>query len=256
MLAALITGRGTVNMVSVEDPAPGPHEVVVAVAACGLCPTDRLLLRGDLEPDHPLVPGHEFAGEVVAVGREVTELSLGDRVAVDPVLTCGQCRSCRRGGRRRQCERGGAIGVTAAGGAAEYAAVPAANCVLLPEHVSAYDAALIEPLSCAVRAYDALRRRPAQDGRPVHGGGTVGRMVRELVRSADAAGGAEHIRLPDSPTANPGSFERAVELFSRGVLDPEDFIGDRLPLSSCADALRNFPAGGSRMIQVLPAITV
>ncbi|GAA3223487.1 hypothetical protein GCM10020256_31640 [Streptomyces thermocoprophilus] len=97
-MAALITGRGSVDMVCMDDPAPGPRDVVVAVAACGLCPTDRMLLGGDLAPELPLVPGHEFAGEVVAVGRDVTEPTVGDRVAVDPVLNCGTCRSCRRGG--------------------------------------------------------------------------------------------------------------------------------------------------------------
>ncbi|MCK1820711.1 alcohol dehydrogenase catalytic domain-containing protein [Streptomyces sp. XM83C] len=250
MMAALITGRGSVDMVCMDDPAPGPRDVVVAVAACGLCPTDRMLLGGDLAPELPLVPGHEFAGEVVAVGRDVTEPTVGDRVAVDPVLNCGTCRSCRRGGRGRRCERVGVIGVTAPGGAAEFAVVPAANCVLLPEHVSAYDATLIEPLSRALRASRALRRRPPGKGAPAHGEGAVGLMVRELARNANSLGLTEPMQ--PSGISDGDAFVRAVELFSRGVLDPDDFIGDRLPLSSCAEALRNLPTGGAARSRCSP----
>lgn len=186
MKAALITGIGSIEIAEVPDPAPGPREVVVDVAACGLCGTDLHILQGEFAPSLPLVPGHEFAGEVVAVGSAVTALRTGDRVGVDPSLYCFECHYCRHG-RNNLCERWGGIGVTTTGGAAEYAVAPAANCVKLPDHVRTEDAALIEPLSCAVRGYDVLR---GQLGSRVliYGSGTMGLMMLELAKRTGAAG--------------------------------------------------------------------
>ncbi|WP_328425406.1 zinc-dependent alcohol dehydrogenase family protein [Micromonospora sp. NBC_00389] len=185
MRAAVITAPGKVEVTTVEDPTPGRREVVVRVAACGLCGTDLHILQGEFAPTLPVVPGHEFAGEVAAVGADVTELAVGDRVAVDPSLYCHECHYCRLG-RSNLCERWAAIGVTVAGGAAEYAVAPVANCVRLPEHVRTEDAALIEPLSCAVRGYDVLR---SQLGSHVliYGSGTMGLMMLELAKRTGAA---------------------------------------------------------------------
>ena len=148
MKAAVITLPGNVEIGTVDDPAPGPREVVVEVAATGLCGTDLHILQGEFAPKLPIVPGHEFAGEVVAVGAAVTELAVGARVAVDPSLYCFECHYCRAG-HNNLCERWAAIGVTHPGAAAEFVAAPAANCTVLPESVRTEDAALIEPLSCA-----------------------------------------------------------------------------------------------------------
>lgn len=185
MRAALITSPGHVEVTTVPDPAPGPRDVVVQVASCGLCGTDLHILQGEFAPSLPLVPGHEFAGEVVAVGAEVTHLSVGDLVAGDPSLHCHECRYCRRG-RGNLCERFNAIGVTVSGAAAEFVVVPAANCFLLPEGVSAADAALIEPLSCAVRGFDVLNASLAEDFL-IYGAGTMGLMMMELAKRAGAA---------------------------------------------------------------------
>ncbi len=136
-----------------------PREVVVEVAACGLCGTDLHILQGEFAPKLPIVPGHEFAGEVVGVGDRVTEVSVGDRVAVDPSLYCYECRYCRTG-HNNLCERWAAIGVTTAGGAAKYAS-PRGQLREAPEHVRTQDAALIEPLSCAVLGYDVLQSTSA-----------------------------------------------------------------------------------------------
>jgi 2-desacetyl-2-hydroxyethyl bacteriochlorophyllide A dehydrogenase len=183
--AALISAPGRVEVTTVDDPTPGPRDVVVEVAACGLCGTDLHILQGEFAPTLPVIPGHEFAGVVVAVGTAVDELSVGARVAVDPSLYCNECHYCRLG-RNNLCERWAAIGVSTAGGAAEFARVPVANCVPLPEHVRLEDAALIEPLSCAVRGYDVLR---SQLGSHVliYGSGTMGLMMLELAKRTGAA---------------------------------------------------------------------
>ncbi|MCX5215442.1 zinc-dependent alcohol dehydrogenase family protein [Kitasatospora sp. NBC_00240] len=185
MKAVVIAEPGRIEFGTVADPTPGPRDVVVAVTACGLCGTDLHILQGEFAPTLPIVPGHEFAGEVVAVGSAVTEIRIGARVAVDPSLPCRECYYCRLG-RGNLCERWAAIGVTVPGGAAEFVAAPVANCVVLPEHVETADAALIEPLSCAVRGYDVLRSRLA-DRVLIYGSGTMGLMMLELAKRTGAA---------------------------------------------------------------------
>ncbi|MFB7052151.1 zinc-dependent alcohol dehydrogenase family protein [Streptomyces vinaceus] len=184
MKAAVISAPGVVTIETVDDPKPGPGEVVVQVAACGLCGTDLHILQGEFAPSLPIVPGHEFAGTVVAYGPGVSALAIGDRVAVDPSLYCNACHYCRIG-RNNLCERYAAIGVTAPGAAAEFAVAPAANCVRLPDHVRVEDAALIEPLSCAVRGYDVLRAQLASSVL-IYGSGTMGLMMMELAKRTGA----------------------------------------------------------------------
>jgi 2-desacetyl-2-hydroxyethyl bacteriochlorophyllide A dehydrogenase len=182
---AAVISADAVTVETVPDPTPGPREVVGAGAGCGICGTDLHIAEGEFAPTLPVVPGHEFAGEVVALGSEVTELREGDQVAVDPSLHCGECYYCRRG-RGNLCERWAAIGVSTAGGAAEFAVAPVANCVKLPEHVTPADAALVEPLSCAVRGFDVLAPQLG-DHYLIYGAGTMGLMMMELAKRAGAA---------------------------------------------------------------------
>ena len=130
-------------------------------------------------------------------------MRVGDQVAVDPSLYCHECYFCRRG-RDNQCERWGGIGVTVAGAAAEYAVAPAANCVRLPEGVDPADAALIEPLSCAVHGFDVLAPA-AGDHFLIYGAGTMGLMMMELAKRA----GAASVSLVD---LNPDRLATAREL--------------------------------------------
>ncbi|MFD0413541.1 zinc-dependent alcohol dehydrogenase family protein [Streptomyces sp. NPDC127108] len=329
MKAAIIESVGKAVVGEVPDPTPGPRDVVVEVAACGLCGTDLHILQGEFAPTLPVVPGHEFAGQVVGVGKDVTEVSIGDQVAVDPSLYCHECRYCREG-HNNLCERWAAIGVTTAGGAAQYAVAPVANCVRLPEHIRTQDAALIEPLSCAVRGYDVLRSRLGARVL-IYGSGTMGLMMLELAKRTgaasvdvvdlnpdrlatakslgvsgsganpdeldrprgwdvviDATGNAAAIQDGLDRVAKAGtflqfgvadyatrvtidpyriynqeititgsmavlhSFERAAELFAAGVLDPDVFISDRLPLAQYPEALEKFAAGEGRKIVVVP----
>ena len=184
MRAAIIKSAGNVSVETVDDPTPGSGEVIVEVAACGLCGTDLHILEGEFAPSLPVIPGHEFAGRIVALGPDALDVREGDRVAVDPSLYCYQCHYCRIG-HNNLCLRWGAIGVTEPGGAAQYVAVPAANCARLPDHLETADATLIEPLSCVVRGYDVLR---SQLGSHVliYGAGTMGLMMLELAKRVGA----------------------------------------------------------------------
>jgi len=186
MRAAVIETPGRVAVTTVEDPSPGPRDVVVEVAAVGICGTDIHILDGDFAPTpYPIIPGHEFSGTVVAIGSEITELTVGDRVAVDPSLFCGECHFCSIG-RGNLCERWNAIGVTKPGACAEYALAPVANCYRLPAQVSLEHGALVEPLSCAVHGFDLLPGRVGEHYL-VYGAGTMGLLMAQLARSAGAA---------------------------------------------------------------------
>ncbi|HZA44528.1 MAG TPA: alcohol dehydrogenase catalytic domain-containing protein, partial [Rubrobacter sp.] len=159
MKAAIIEKPGDIRVRTVDDPTPGRGEIVVKVGACGICGTDLHIADGDFPPTpYPIVPGHELAGELVALGPDVAGLAEGQRVAVDPSLYCGHCRFCRVG-KGNLCENWDAIGDTVSGGFAEYVAVPAANAYVVPETVSYRHAALIEPLSCAVHGMHVLSPR-------------------------------------------------------------------------------------------------
>jgi 2-desacetyl-2-hydroxyethyl bacteriochlorophyllide A dehydrogenase len=246
MRAVVIPEPGTVEIATLDDPAPDRRDVVVQVAACGICGTDLHILQGEFAPTLPIVPGHEFAGEVVAVGRDVDEVRVGDQVAVDPTLYCGECRQCRLG-RFNLCDRWRAIGVSDAGGAAEFALAPVANCVVLPEGVRTEDAALIEPLSCAVRGYDVLRMKLAEHVL-IYGSGTMGLMMLQLAKRA----GAASVSVID---LNPARLETAVELGVSATAASADelvFISDRMPLARYDEALDRMADGIGRKIQVLP----
>jgi 2-desacetyl-2-hydroxyethyl bacteriochlorophyllide A dehydrogenase len=208
MKAAVITGIGTCEVTDVDDPIPGPRQVVVEVAACGICGTDLHILQGEFAPTLPIVPGHEFAGTIAAIGKDVTGLKVGDRVAVDPSLYCFECYYCRRG-RNNLCENWGAIGVSHPGGAAQYAVAPMANCVLLPDSVRLEDAALIEPLSCAVRGYDVLKSQLANSVL-IYGSGTMGLMMLQLAKRVGAAS-------VDMVDLNPERLETARQLGVSGA---------------------------------------
>lgn len=214
MKAVLFTAPGQLEIAEVPDPSPSNGWVVVAPAATGICGTDLHILDGDLAREWPTIPGHEFAGEVVAVADDPHGLRIGDRVAVDPSLYCGQCYYCRRA-RGNQCERWGSLGVTKPGGAAEFVAVPAANCVRLPEHITTLDAPLIEPLACAVRGYDVLRM-PLAEHVLIYGAGTMGLMMLQLAKRA----GAATVTVTD---VNPDRLAGAAQLgCTAAVVSPDE----------------------------------
>lgn len=186
MRAVVTTGPGETAVADVPDPEAGPGEVLVEVASCGLCGTDMHILDGELPAAHyPLVPGHELTGTVVGLGKGVSGLTAGARVAVDPNMPCGACHYCRIG-RGNLCDDYGAVGVTRDGGFAELVAVPARCCYVLPPALSAEAAGLVEPLSCAVHGLNRLPRRTG-DHYLIYGAGTMGLMMAAVVRNAGAA---------------------------------------------------------------------
>jgi 2-desacetyl-2-hydroxyethyl bacteriochlorophyllide A dehydrogenase len=184
--AVVVERPGKVSIQRVDDPTPGPREALIQVEACGICGTDMHILKGELPSTHyPIIPGHEFCGEVVAVGREVEHIRVGDFVAVDPNLPCRECHSCQAG-RENLCENYAAIGVTRAGACAELVAAPAANAFILPADLPRAWGTLVEPLSCAVHGFDRLGAKLA-DRYLIYGAGTMGLLMAQLARRAGAA---------------------------------------------------------------------
>ncbi|WP_033925907.1 alcohol dehydrogenase catalytic domain-containing protein [Sphingomonas sp. 35-24ZXX] len=149
MKAAIYAGGG--GPVAIEtraDPVPGDGDVIIRVDRCGICGTDLAMTRGDAwdyGPDSQF--GHEFAGEIVAVGRAVEGLRTGDRIAVLPSVSCGTCALCTSHGNNVLCKESADI---LTGGFAEYARLPARNATLLPASLSFADGALIEPMAIAL----------------------------------------------------------------------------------------------------------
>jgi len=185
--AVVIEKPNQVSVKEVEDPVPKATEAVVKVEACGICGTDIHVMRGEFAPTrYPIVPGHEFSGEVVAIGSDVSNLKVGDVVAVDPSLYCGHCRQCRLG-RFNLCENWNAIGVGSANGAcAELVAVPAANAFRLPVDIPRFWGALVEPLSCAVHGLDQVDLQVA-GSYLIYGAGTMGLLLAQLAKDSGAS---------------------------------------------------------------------
>lgn len=187
MRAIVFAEPGKFSLQEVPDPVAGPREVLVRVEAVGLCGTDIHVLEGEFEPTvFPIIPGHETSGTVEAVGSDVHELSPGDRVSVDPTLTCGECSFCSNG-HSNLCENWNGSGVARTNGStAEFQSAPVRNVHRLGDEVDLDLAALIEPLSCAIRGYDLLPRRMGEHYL-IYGAGTMGLMMAQLAPRAGAA---------------------------------------------------------------------
>src|SRR4029450_5490886 len=146
MLAAVLRGPRSLDLASVPAPTPGPTDAVIRVKAGGLCGTAYRIWTGERPVQYPRVMGHEFVGTVAAVGREVTNLTVGQTVAVEPNYSCGGCPLCREGN-RNLCLSRVAVGIDVDGGFAEQATVPARCCWPAPDGLADERLLLAEPVA-------------------------------------------------------------------------------------------------------------
>lgn len=175
MRALVFTGPNVVEVLDVDDPRVGPDEVVVHVERAGICGSE---LHGIATPGFrvpPLVMGHEFVGR----------LENGRRVAVNPLIACGECDVCARG-RSQVCRSRQLLGVHRAGGFADRVAVPLANVHEIPDTLTWDQAGLVEPLANAVHAWN-LADRPRDARVAVLGCGAIGLACLEVARHLGAA---------------------------------------------------------------------
>jgi len=195
-MRALVKARAEAGLwwEDVPEPVVGRDDVLIRVLRTGICGTDLHIYSWDAWAQHnipvPLVVGHEFVGEIVGMGADVSDLAIGDLVSGEGHLVCGRCRNCMAG-RRVQCSRTASVGVNHAGAFAEFIAIPATN---VWRHAAGIDldvAAIFDPFGNAV--HTALSFPVLGEDVLVTGAGPIGIMASIVVRHA----GARHVVITD-----------------------------------------------------------
>ncbi len=186
MRAAVLHARGDLRVEEVPTPAPGPGEVLVRVATCGVCGSDVPRLIGSAAHGYPIILGHEFSGTVAAAGEGVPAALVGRPVACAPLMPDFSDPQCAQG--RYSLGKGyGFIGSRQPGGFAEYVRMPQRNAVPLPDGVDLVAASFLEPITVGLHAVQLVQFVP---GRPVAVTG-VGGIGLLLVQSLRALGAGE-----------------------------------------------------------------
>jgi 2-desacetyl-2-hydroxyethyl bacteriochlorophyllide A dehydrogenase len=182
MQALVFRGERQIEIEEVQTATPGENELLIEVAYCGICGSDVSGYLGHSPRRNrsiPLVMGHEFSGRVVAAGAGVKDPAIvGQRVAVQPISSCGRCHACRAG-QRQICPNMSLIGIERAGAFAPYVTVPADRAFVLPDYLADKDAALAETLAVEVHLF---RRQAASLLRSVLvlGAGAQGMLAVQL----------------------------------------------------------------------------
>ena len=182
MKAAVLEKVKRLVVKDIPKPELGPEEILVKVAVCGICGTDIKLYEGKYTAKVPVVLGHEYAGEVVEVGKEVTKIEVGDKIVPDPNESCGACHWCRSA-RPCFCNNLAAYGVLKDGGFAEYAKVGEKGAYKIPDGLDYESASFTEPVSCALHGVNRIGYKPA-DNVLIIGGGSMGQIHLQLALSS------------------------------------------------------------------------
>lgn len=182
MKAYVLHGPDDIRYEEVEVPKVAVGEVLVKVKATGVCGSDIPRIYQTGAHKHPLIPGHEFAGVVEALGEGVEENWLGKRVGVFPLIPCGKCGPCRKK-QYEMCRSYDYVGSRRDGAYAEYVTVPADNLIGLPDNVSFEAAAMLEPMAVAVHAMRRVSVKP-EDTVVICGVGTIGTLLLMFLMDA------------------------------------------------------------------------
>jgi len=184
MKAAILHGPRDLRVESLRDPRPEPGEVVVRMTAAGLCGTDYEIWSGARPVAYPRIMGHELVGRVEATASDVTRVSPGDPVVIEPNYSCGHCPLCREGN-RNLCLSRTTIGINADGGFAELVRVPARCCWRATAGAASDALLLAEPLAVVVRAVGRGEPKPGETAAIV-GAGTLGLLALQVLRARGA----------------------------------------------------------------------
>jgi len=181
MLSIVVDQPDSLALRELPLPEPAAGEVRVRVRYAGICGSDLHIYHGQ-NPfvSYPRVIGHEFFGRIDAVGPGVDPSRLGERVSVDPVISCGQCHACRIG-RRNVCRHLAVLGVHRQGGFSQFVCAPAANAYRVPDNISATCAAIIEPFAVAANVTARTGVLP-QDVALIYGAGPVGLNLLQVLK--------------------------------------------------------------------------
>jgi propanol-preferring alcohol dehydrogenase len=247
---------GELSVAEVPVPEPGTDEVRVRVRACGVTRTIENAVQGGLSDDPeltPRIPGHEFAGVVDSVGDGVTGVETGDRVLAYFYLTCGHCDACRRGDDNQCTNFGGWYGVQRDGAYAEYATIPAANALPLPDGTSFAEGAVAS--DGVATPVHVCGRADVGDEDTVLVIGAAGRIGFHLAqvaglrgahvvaaevaddRLAHAEAAGDHVIAVDSDRADFAEAVRAATPHGDGPTVVVDTVGDLDTLRAAWDAL-------------------
>ncbi len=183
MRALVVERPGLAQMTELETPEPGPAEVLVRVAAAGICGSDLDLLQGSRPAPYvryPVVPGHEWAGTVARTGPGVRGLASGDSVVAEGFRSCGACERCQEGRTNLCLAEYAETGFTHQGAFAEFICVPARLVHRLPAGVDLEAAALLEPAACVAAGLLEARLRPGLRVAVV-GAGTLGLLAVSIL---------------------------------------------------------------------------
>jgi L-iditol 2-dehydrogenase len=218
MQALLLSKYRQLEVAEVATPAVNAGEVLIRVAACGICGSDVHGYDGSSgRRIPPIVMGHEASGKIAAVGAGVRGFSEGDRVTFDSTIYCGECRYCKQG-EVNLCDRRQVLGVSCneyrrAGAFAEYVAVPARIVYPLPDSLAFADAAMLEAVSVAIHAVSLVPIPPGSTAL-VLGAGTIGLLVLQALRVA----GCSTIVVADIDSSR---LKLALELGATDVVTAE-----------------------------------
>jgi L-iditol 2-dehydrogenase len=222
MRAARIHGIRDIQIDDVPRPEPGPGEVLLKMAAVGVCGSDVHYYLdggiGDAVVTEPIIMGHEPSAYVAELGEGVEELEVGQLVAIEPAIPCGHCEMCLTG-HPNLCPNVRFCGTPPINGVfSEYAVMPADNCIPLPEGFSPVEGALLEPLGVAIHTVDLSHIRVAQSI-VVLGAGPIGLLIAAVARAA----GAGQILMTE-PIPERRAF--ALDFVADAVFDPssEDVV--------------------------------
>ncbi|MEG2829931.1 MAG: L-threonine 3-dehydrogenase [Edwardsiella sp. (in: enterobacteria)] len=181
-------------MTDVPLPALGHNDIMIKIRKTAICGTDVHIYNWDAWSQKtipvPMVVGHEYVGEVVAVGQEVSGFRIGDRVSGEGHITCGHCRNCRAG-RTHLCRNTIGVGVNRQGAFAEYLVIPAFNAFKIPDNIPDTLAAIFDPFGNAV--HTALSFDLVGEDVLVSGAGPIGIMAAAVCRHV----GARHVVITD-----------------------------------------------------------
>lgn len=188
MKAAVFYGKHDLRIEDIDIPKAKNDEVVVKVMACGICGTDIHIYEGDegaAATPSGTVLGHEFAGIVTEIGKNVQNINVGDRVCIDPNKLCGSCYYCKSA-IGHFCENIIGIGTTVNGGFEQYCTVPQSQIYKIPDTTSFEEAAMSEPVSCCMHGIDLCDIK-TDDTVAVIGCGMIGLIMLQLAKRAGAA---------------------------------------------------------------------
>lgn len=230
MRALQLTEYRKLQLVDLPVPSPAADEVLIQVAACGICGSDVHGFDGSTgRRIPPLVMGHEAAGVIAAVGNAVHKFAIGERVTFDSTISCGSCRFCKKGA-INLCDRREVLGVSCGdyrrnGAFAEYVAVPARIVYRLPDSLSFADAAMIEAVSVALHAV-GLTAPAKGSSAMVVGAGMIGLLILQSLRVA----GCGNIFVTDIDAGRLEMANRlgAIEIIQAGPSTSSEEIAARV----------------------------